>query len=146
MGLRPSRARVKRRRVPAPIRAVSPVFRAFSADLESSRRAMRLCRPAALQAVLNLLHIGAAFAVQYAIGLLVKPTVGEGANPSAGNFFGVESQEPEFRLNVRVVLAHDFPFRTELDKRHHASTIQITGGGLRPMFRHRYLALGSIRS
>jgi hypothetical protein len=30
---------------------------------------------------LNLFHIGAAFAVQYAIGLFVQPTVGEGGKP-----------------------------------------------------------------
>jgi hypothetical protein len=45
MGLRPSRARVKRRPTPVPTRAVSPVFRAPS-HLESLQSAIRLCRPA----------------------------------------------------------------------------------------------------
>src|SRR5579863_518150 len=40
-----ARARVKRRPMPAPIRAVSPVFRAFSHP-DSLKTGTRLCRPA----------------------------------------------------------------------------------------------------
>ena len=40
-----ARTRVKRRQMPSPTRAVSPVFRA-SSHQASSRRSMRLCRPA----------------------------------------------------------------------------------------------------